>query len=76
MNLRGLSISNHHNQFQIYDHTADIFFFLKLSNNLKFGANALYSNIISDEFEEKSDIETPPSISVFFNMLKLAVLIF
>jgi len=36
----------------------------------------LYSNIISEEFEGKSDIETPPSISVFFNMLKLAVLIF
>ena len=35
----------------------------------------MYSNIISEEFEGNSDIETPPSISLFFNMLKLAVLI-
>jgi hypothetical protein len=39
------------------------------------GASALYSNIISGEFEGRRVIETPPSISEFFNMLKLAVLI-
>jgi len=31
--------------------------------------------MISDELEGNNDIDTPPSISVFFNMLKLAVLI-
>ncbi|MDB9849218.1 hypothetical protein OAC42_01025 [Flavobacteriaceae bacterium] len=61
--------------YSIINFSSDIFFFLKLSNNLKLGANALYSNKTSEEFEGNSDIETPPSISLFFNMLKLAVLI-
>jgi len=52
-----------------------IFFLLKLSNSLKFGAKALYSNIISEEFDGNNEMDTPPSISEFFNMLKLAVLI-
>jgi len=48
---------------------------LKSFHNLQFGARALYSKTISEEFEGVSVIETPPSISLFFNMLKLAVLI-
>tara|TARA_B100001059_G_scaffold40908_1_gene32924 strand:+ start:155 stop:358 length:204 start_codon:yes stop_codon:yes gene_type:complete len=53
---------------------SEIFFFFKSFHNLQFGASALYSNIISVEFEGKKVIDTPPSISVFFSILKLAVL--
>jgi hypothetical protein len=48
---------------------------LKSFHNLQLGASALYSNIISGEFEGRSVIETPPLISQFLSMLKLAVLI-
>ena len=52
-----------------------MFFFLKLSHNLQLGARALYSYIISEKFDGNKLIDTPPSISVFFSILKLAVLI-
>jgi len=56
-------------------YSSDIFFFLKSFHSLQFGARALYSKIISSEFEGFKVIETPPLISLFLSMLKLAVLI-
>ena len=43
--------------------------------SFQFGAKALYSNLTSLEFEGNRVIETAPSISLFFNILKLDVLI-
>ena len=61
--------------YSIINFSSEIFFFLKLSHNLQFGARALYSYIISEKFDGNKLIDTPPSISVFFSILKLAVLI-
>jgi hypothetical protein len=61
--------------YSIINFFSEIFFFLKSFHNLQLGASALYSNIISGEFEGRSVIETPPLISQFLSMLKLAVLI-
>jgi len=52
-----------------------IIFFLNFSMSFQFGAKALYSNLTSLEFEGNRAIETAPSISLFFNILKLDVLI-
>ena len=43
--------------------------------SFQLGAKALYSNLTSIEFEGNRAIETTPSISLFFNILKLDVLI-
>ena len=56
-------------------YSSEIFFFLKSFQSLQLGARALYSKIISSEFEGFKVIETPPLISLFLSMLKLAVLI-
>jgi hypothetical protein len=56
-------------------YSSEIFFFLKSFQSLQLGARALYSKITSSEFEGFRLIETPPLISLFLSMLKLAVLI-
>ena len=43
--------------------------------SFQLGAKALYSNLTSIEFEGNRAIETAPSISLSFNILKLDVLI-